>query len=82
MLGKLKKLSTFFAILSFCFLLAINSAVALNEPPAVGGALPLLELTVPQNEEAKSYLGLSGSGQFTVPDIDARAVIIEVFSMY
>jgi hypothetical protein len=82
MLRKLKKLSTFFAILSFCLLLVIHPAVALNEPPAVGGTLPPLELAVPQDEGAKSYLGLSGSGQFTVPDINAQAVIIEVFSMY
>jgi len=82
MLGELKKLSTVFALLSFCSLLAIHPAMALNDPPAVGGALPPLELAVPQDEAVKSYLGISGDGQFTVPQIKAEAVIIEVFSMY
>jgi hypothetical protein len=37
---------------------------------------------VPDDPQAKSHLGLSGSGQFTVPQIEAQVVIIEIFNMY
>ncbi len=81
MLGELKK-STFFAVLTILLLLAIHPVMALNKPPPTGGTLPPFELAVPQDAAEKSYLGLSGSGQFAVPEIKAQAVIIEVFSMY
>lgn len=82
MLGEIKKLSTFAAILSVFLLLAIQPALALNEPPAAGGTLPQFELAAPQDATATSYLGLSSAEQFTVPQIKAKAIIIEVFSMY
>ena len=82
MLKELKKPFTFFAILLIFLLIVILPALALNKPPATGGTLPSFELTVPQNQTEKSYLGISGGGQFTVPQIKAEAVIIEVFSMY
>ena len=82
MLVEIKKLSAFVAILSVCLLLAIHPALALNKPPATGGTLPQFELAAPQNATAKDYLGLSDTEQFTVPQIKAKAVIIEVFSMY
>lgn len=82
MLGEIKKLSTFGAILSVCLLLAIHPALALDEPPATGGTLPQFELAAPDSATAKNYLGLPGTGQFSVPQIKAKAIIIEVFSMY
>ena len=82
MLGELRRISVFFVILAVCLMLAIHPAVAVNEPPAVGEALPPVELAVPEDAAAKSYLGLTDSGQFTIPEIKAQAVIIEVFSMY
>jgi peroxiredoxin len=48
----------------------------------VGGALPAFKLTVPADKAHKEYLGLSGDGMFGVSQIDAEAVIIEIFSMY
>ncbi len=82
MLGELKKLSTCFAIFAICMLLTIPTAVALNEPPATGGSLPPFELPAPEDTAVKSYLGLSDNAKFTVPQIKAQAVIIEIFSMY
>ena len=82
MLGELKKLAIFFAVLTILLVLAIHPVMALNKPPPTGGTLPPFELAVPQDAAEKSYLGLAGSGQFTVPQIKAEAVIIEVFSMY
>ena len=55
---------------------------AATDPPPEGEVLPQLELPVPEDAQAKSYLGLAGRGKFTVPQINARLVIIEIFSMY
>jgi hypothetical protein len=55
---------------------------AATEPPPEGGVLPQFELPVPADAQARTYLGLPGSGKFTVPQIKARLVIIEIFSMY
>jgi thiol-disulfide isomerase/thioredoxin len=51
-------------------------------PPVVGGKLPDFPLGVPQEGAEKAYLGLSGSGTFKIPQIRARTVLIEIFSMY
>ena len=55
---------------------------AATEPPPDGGVLPQFELSVPEDAQARAYLGLSGSGKFAIPQIKARLVIIEIFSMY
>ena len=55
---------------------------AATEPPPEGGVLPQFELSVPEDAQARGYLGLSGTGKFTIPQIKARLVIIEIFSMY
>lgn len=55
---------------------------AATEPPPEGGVLPQFELPVPEDAQARAYLGLSGSGKFAIPQIKARLVIIEIFSMY
>ena len=68
-------------ILIFSFLI-ICPAQAANEPPAVGDNFPPIKLAVPDDPQAKSHLGLSGSGQFTIPQIEAQVVIIEIFNMY
>lgn len=55
---------------------------AATDPPPEGGVLPQFELPVPEDAQARTYLGLPGPGKFTVPQIKARLVIIEIFSMY
>jgi peroxiredoxin len=65
------------------FLLVPNYAdPALNQPPIIGERLQHFELLIPQDSKAKSYLGLSGTGRFSVSQIKAQAVIIQIFSMY
>ena len=44
--------------------------------------LPIFELPIPVSEGEKGYLGLNGSGNFTIGQIKAQVVIIEVFSFY
>ncbi len=73
-----------------CFLALV--AVSLTVIPALAagpdslvvdaGALADLRFSTPQNAGAKGYLGLKDSGAFTLPQIKANTVIIEIFSMY
>lgn len=64
------------------FLLSVGTAGASSQAPAVGGKLPEITFTVPQDTELQSYLGLSGKQTFTIPEIKAEVVLIEIFSMY
>jgi hypothetical protein len=82
MFNKFKKLLYLPLIIVICSFLMICPAQAADEPPAVGDSLPPIKLAVPDDPQAKSHLGLSGSGQFTVPQIEAQVVIIEIFNMY
>ncbi|MCJ7495588.1 MAG: redoxin domain-containing protein [Deltaproteobacteria bacterium] len=56
--------------------------LAANLPPVKGGVLPLIRLPVPEDPDEKEYLGLSGGSFFRIPQIKAKVVIIEIFSMY
>ena len=47
-----------------------------------GDAFPDFEFKKPKESEDKKYLGLKGWGGFTIGDIEADVVIIELFSMY
>jgi thiol-disulfide isomerase/thioredoxin len=55
-----------------------------GSPPAVGGILPDIKLSMPKDMADKNYLGLGffGFGSFTIPEIKTSLVIIEIFSMY
>jgi thiol-disulfide isomerase/thioredoxin len=55
---------------------------AANLPPVKGAALPPITLPVPEDPDEKEYLGLSGGGSFSIPQIKAKVVIIEIFSLY
>jgi peroxiredoxin len=64
------------------FSITVFPALAASRPPEKGEVLPVINLPVPKNPEERNYLGLSGSGFFKIPQIKARAVIVELFSMY
>ena len=51
-------------------------------PPEKGGVLPEIKIPVPVNAADRSYLGLKSIGFFKIPQIKAKVVIIEIFSMY
>jgi hypothetical protein len=59
-----------------------GSGSAGTQPPAEGDRLPSIDLAVPQSAEYRQYLGISGKNAFTVPEIKAEVVLIEIFSMY
>ena len=64
------------------FLLSGGPAGAGSQPPAVGGKLPEITLSAPQDTELQLYLGVSGKQTFAIPEIKAEIVLIEIFSMY
>jgi peroxiredoxin len=50
--------------------------------PAVTKHIPTIELPMPASEQEKSYLGLSGMGNFKIGQIKAPVLIIQVYSFY
>jgi len=72
-------------LLVIMLLLAVASSLtAASYPPVVGGTLPDIKLPIPKDSADKNYLGLGffGFGSFKIPEIKAKLVIIEIFSMY
>jgi peroxiredoxin len=59
--------------------LPISANPALPEP---GRPLPDFKLPIPEHTEDKEYLGLTTGGPFSIAQIKAQVVIIEIFSMY
>jgi peroxiredoxin len=78
----MKKLLALFAVMALLFSLFVFPALAANKPPEKGERLPVFNLPIPKNPDERNYLGLSGSGLFKIPQIKAKTVILEFFSMY
>lgn len=79
----MKKIFIYRLLIIAVFLLTFHSGlVSATDPPKKGGVLPEIDLTIPKDAAHRDYLGLSGEGQFKIPQIKAEAVIIEIFSMY
>ncbi len=79
----MKKGMILFFISACVFLLVFHVGSVLAEsPPQKGGVLPPIDLPVPQDRVQRDYLGLTKEGSFKIPQIKARVVIIEIFSMY
>jgi len=68
-------------VMTFVFFWVMTSNAA-DQPPQVGSTLPALKLVKPADAGDLKYLGISGGGTFSVDDIKAQAVIIQIFSMY
>jgi thiol-disulfide isomerase/thioredoxin len=72
-------------ILVIMLLLAVASSLtAASSPPVVEGTLPDIKLPIPKDSAEKNYLdlGFFRFGTFKIPEIKAKLVIIEIFSMY
>jgi hypothetical protein len=78
----MKVISRFLMVGFLWFVLLPGFAGADTKPPAEGGVLPVIDLDVPPLTEYQQYLGLSGKKTFTIPEIKADVVLIEIFSMY
>jgi peroxiredoxin len=73
---------TLATIAIFLALFHCSLAFGSNAPPVEGDVLPDIKITVPQNATDRNYLGLENTGFFTIPQIKATIVIVEIFSMY
>jgi peroxiredoxin len=58
------------------------SLLAATQPPQENSILPDFQLPVPADAAHRQYLGLQGKGLFKISQVKAKAVIIEIFSMY
>ncbi len=69
--------------LAFLAAAVLPCATTAAGPPAVGRPFPDIRLPVPADEAQRHYLDLAaGEKTFTIGQIRARVVIIEIFSMY
>jgi hypothetical protein len=60
----------------------LSSDAAEKHPPAKGEALPEITMPAPKDPNHQVYLGLTDKKDFTISDIPAEVVIIEIFNMY
>jgi len=58
------------------------TAVAQSAAPAEGGPLPKIVLAAPKDPAQVAYLGLGSKTEFTVADIPAEVVVVQIFNMY
>ncbi len=78
----MKKILMYLTTMIFLLSTLTFSVLSAMKAPEKGEVLPAINLTVPKNSDERNYLGLSGSGSFKIPQIKAKAVIIEIYSMY
>jgi len=80
--NNVKRIPMALAILAISLALLPSLAFGRNLPPVKGAVLPEMNLLVPENAAHRNYLGVEGGTFFKIPQIKARVVIIEIFSMY
>jgi thiol-disulfide isomerase/thioredoxin len=77
----MKKLRMVWTILA-CLLILPAFLAAEVAPPVQGGKLPDIRLSIPADPGYQTYLGVQGEGTFSLSQIKAPVVIVEIFSMY
>jgi thiol-disulfide isomerase/thioredoxin len=77
----MKNLWIMLSIIAYILVLPAFSAAEVA-PPAEGGKLPDIRLPIPSDAGYRSYLSVKGEGTFSIPQIKASVIIIEIFSMY
>ncbi|MEJ5365754.1 MAG: TlpA disulfide reductase family protein [Desulfosoma sp.] len=50
--------------------------------PGVGQSFPPIALEAPKDPAMRTYLGIGAAQTFTVDQVDADVVVVEIFSMY
>ena len=80
--NKMKSIPIAVAIIVISLALLHSLAFGSNLPPVKGDVLPEIKIPIPENAANRSYLSLEKGGFFKIPQINARVVIIEIFSMY
>ncbi len=78
----MKKTLIHFIVIAVCVFVFSPPVIADQSPPREGAILPEINLATPVKDSDRSYLGLPVSDLFKIPQINARVVLIEIFSMY
>ena len=78
----MKKIYLTLPVITILLLTLVSPVLPANKPPAKGETLPVFNLPIPKSPAEKAYLGLSGDGFFKIPQIKAKVVIVEIYSMY
>jgi thiol-disulfide isomerase/thioredoxin len=68
-------------IIAGCFTFMSPTAFA-GQYPSTGDVFPEITLPVPKQSNDKAYLGITDAEDFTITQIKAPVIIIEIFSMY
>ncbi len=78
----MKQKAVFWMVVLAVLACGMGSAFAAGAAPAEGGPLPRIVLPAPSDPEQVAYLGIGSKKEFTVADIPAEVVIIQIFNMY
>ncbi len=78
----MKKFSVIVVISAILQIAMIGYVFAGNNFRVSADPLAALELPIPENAVDKTYLGLTGTGNFRLPRVRAQVLLIEIFSMY
>ena len=78
----MKKIYLTLPVITILLLTLVSPVLPANKPPAKGETLPVFNLPIPKSPAEKGYLGFSGDGLFKIPQIKAKVVIVEIYSMY
>jgi len=79
---RMKKIVVVLLFLALAFLTGETFLQAETRVPQENTILPDFQLPIPADTAHRQYLGLTGKGFFKINNIKAKAVIIEIFSMY
>ena len=78
----MKNLVSFFAVVIGFLGVSNHQTLAATKPPIQGGTIPAIQLIAPENSADRSYLGLPEGERFSIHQVRAKVVIVELFSMY
>lgn len=73
-------ISIFGMLIMFAWL--FHPVTAADKSPVKRDSLLRIRLPITKDTNEKRYLGISGEGQFKIPQIRTSTVIIEIFSLY
>ncbi len=90
--GNKRRIVSTLCILLAVSLLSVTASFGAESITVLGGSvksdsggnqgIPTIELPMPVSEQGKSYLGLSGTGNFKIGQIKSQVLIIEIYSLY
>jgi thiol-disulfide isomerase/thioredoxin len=78
----MKKIYLTLPVIAMLLIAVVSPVLAADKSPEKGETLPVFNLPIPKSPSEKAYLGLSGDGFFKIPQIKAKVVIVEIYSMY